>query len=140
MRSYDLARIMVEQVATGWHAFPAFVRHAHRIGAGVAGVEFVLAHTALSCPAFAASAPERWLLMSREGECAPIASLRRRIPDLADVESPDAFIALMKKKGHAVTSTATQLSDGTVYEVQVPDQRLAVIFVPARICARGSRR
>lgn len=90
--------------------------------------------------AIAADASGRWFLMSREGECAPIATLQRRIPDLAGVDSPDTFMALMKKKGYAATSTAMRTRGGTVYEVAVPDQGLALVFVPAGLCPPATRR
>ncbi|MBH0191102.1 MAG: hypothetical protein HP492_04910 [Nitrospira sp.] len=93
---------------------------------------------AVMCCGFAgendAFAIPEWFLFSRHGECAEIASLKRKVPDLGEVRDPDAFITLMRDKGHRVTVIETSVPNGRLVEVTVPDQGLAVAFVTAALC------
>ena len=81
-----------------------------------------------------ALAASEWFLFSRHGECAEIASLKRKVPDLGEVHDPDAFITLMRDKGHRVTVNEPSVPKGRLVEVTVPDHGLALVFVTASLC------
>lgn len=87
-----------------------------------------------------AIAAERWFLMSRHGDCAPIESLKRKVPDLGEISDPDAFVSFMRQKGYQVTSTVVPVPNGKAQEVNVPQQGLALIFVTSEMCQRQSTR
>ena len=63
-------------------------------------------------------AASEWFLMSRHGECADIASLKRKIPDLGEVRDPAAFIQLMRVKGDQVTVNEVSRLNGEMVEVK----------------------
>jgi len=86
--------------------------------------------------ALAADAGSQWMLMSRHGECAEIASLKRRIPDLGDVRDPDSFAKLMRERGHQVSSSEIPESKGKAVEVKVPEKELSLIFVVPELCKK----
>jgi hypothetical protein len=85
-------------------------------------------------------AAEQWFLMGRHGECAPIASLKRKIPDLGGVTGPQAFAELMRANGYAATITRQPLPRGAAFEVVVPAKELALVFVSAELCAASGTR
>jgi len=109
-------------VALGLFWFVAFSFGS--VGAG-GGIAFVESH---------ALAASDWFLLSRHGECADIAILTRKVPDLGDIRDPYAFIRLMRGKGHRVTVNETSTPNGTVVEVTVLEQELALIFVTPAAC------
>ena len=81
-----------------------------------------------------AKAAERWYLMSRHGECAEVATLKRRVPDIGELNDPHAFAAFMRNQGHEVTIAPTVLPKGKAYEVNVPKKELALVFVTQELC------
>lgn len=104
------------------------------------GASPLLLLACLSLPAAAhAQTAERWWLMARHGECAPVAGLKRKVPDLGDIQDPEAFTALMRRKGLAVASKRTTLPQGAMHEVSVPAQELALVFVTAGLCNEFSK-
>lgn len=86
-----------------------------------------------------APASERWFLMSRHGDCAPVATLKRKVPDLGEINDPVAFAAFMRRKGVAVTSTRVPVPKGKAEEVKVPERDLFLMFVTSEMC-RGAAR
>lgn len=77
------------------------------------------------------------MLMARHGECAEIAALERKVPDLGNVRDPAAFAQQMRRRGYAVT--AKEMPGGAV-EITVPAKNLALVFVTADKCrARRAR-
>jgi len=88
--------------------------------------------------AFAAPAADgaRWMLMARHGECAEIASLKRRIPDLGDVADPLSFVDRMRRSGYQVSSHDIAVAGGQAVEVKVPEKDLSLVFVAAGLCAK----
>jgi len=80
-------------------------------------------------------ASERWLLMSRHGDCAEIGVLKRKVPDLGEVSDPDAFASLMRQKGYEVTSTRVSVPRGKAEEIKVPQKELFLIFVTPELCS-----
>ncbi len=95
----------------------------------------------LSLPGAAlAQAAEKWWLLARHGECAPVASLKRKVPDLGNIQDPEAFTAFMRRKGFAVTSKRSKLPQGAMHEVTVPAQELALVFVTPGLCSEFSQK
>jgi hypothetical protein len=82
-----------------------------------------------------AHAADTWVLMGRHGECVPVRSLERKVPDIGDIADPDAFIRHMRGKGLAVTSTAMPVQRGAAVEVRVPGKELALVFATRELCS-----
>ncbi len=88
----------------------------------------------------ATAAASQWMLMSRHGECAEIAALERKIPDLGEVRDPEAFVNLMRARGHTVFAKGQLGTAGRMVEVLVPDRQLSLIFVTEDACRPGGAR
>ena len=69
-------------------------------------------------------AGSEWFLISRHGECADIASLKRKVPDLGEVRDLSDFIQFMCDKGYQVTVNEVATPTGKVAEVKVPEREL----------------
>jgi hypothetical protein len=82
----------------------------------------------------AAQANQGWFLMSRHGECADVASLTRKVPDLGEARDPESFSQLMRVKGYQITVNETATPNGKVVEILVPERELALVFVTAALC------
>jgi len=85
---------------------------------------------------FAAADSARWMLMARHGECAEIASLKRRLPDLGEVADPAAFVDRMRRSGYQVSSSEIAVAGGRAVEVKVPEKDLSLVFVAAGLCGK----
>jgi len=97
--------------------------------------------TFLGCvTALEAGSREQWLLMSRHGDCVEIGSLRRRIPDLGEINDPYSFIRLMRQNGHEVISNEISGTKGKAVEVKVPEKSLFLIFVTPEMCQQSGAR
>jgi hypothetical protein len=83
-------------------------------------------------------AADPWSLAAREGGCFPIATLKRKLPDLPAVRDPQAFEAYVRAKGWAYTQTPHAISVGRAIEFTVPSQGLALMFVTSELCAAGT--
>jgi len=92
----------------------------------------VFAALAITLPA---QATEQWFLMARHGECAQVASLKRKVPDLGGINDPQAFAVLMRKQGHKVTISPVSLPKGKAYEVAVPEKSLNLLFITSELCS-----
>ena len=99
----------------------------------------LIACLAFSCAA-TAEAADKWFLMGRHGECAEVASLKRKVPDLGEVRDPVAFAAFMRAKGHEVTTNALPVPKGKAQEVKVPAAELFLVFVTADLCEAPPQR
>ena len=82
-----------------------------------------------------AQAAERWFLMARHGECAEVATLKRRVPELGEINDPQAFAALIRGQGYEVVSTPVAVPQGKAHEVKVPQKELFLLFVTAELCS-----
>ena len=87
-----------------------------------------------------ASSGQQWLLMSRHGECVEIGSLKRKIPDLGEINDPYSFIRLMRQSGHEVISNEFSGTKGKAVEVKVPEKGLFLIFVTPEMCQHSGPR
>lgn len=86
-----------------------------------------------------AQAADQWMLMARHGECAEVASLKRKVPDLGDIRDPDAFAAHMRRKGYEVTSTKHPAPKGKAQEVKIPAAELYLVFVTPELCSGAGK-
>lgn len=86
----------------------------------------------------ASSAAEPWALAAREGGCFPIATLKRKLPDLPAVQDPQAFADYVRSKGWPFKQTPHSLGTGRAVEFTVPSQGLALMFVTSELCAAGT--
>jgi hypothetical protein len=95
----------------------------------------VVASALLACSQAAA---QEWRLFGRHQECAPLSSLKRKLPDMPDVRTPQAFSAYLERKGLTFTRQAHPTAGGEAVEFQVPDAGLAVLFVPRPLCGEDA--
>lgn len=84
-----------------------------------------------------AQAGSQWFLFGRHGECADVAVLKRRLPDLPAITGPDEFVRYLRAKGVQYTEQPHPVPAGRAVEVQVPDRGLALVFVTAEMCPAG---
>lgn len=80
------------------------------------------------------AATKEWKLMGRHGECVPIASLKRKLPDLPDIRSPDDLAAHLDLNRHKYTRNPLKSGPAVAVAFQVPDVGLAIILVESRHC------
>lgn len=73
--------------------------------------------------------------MARHGECAEIFSLQRKIPDLGEVATPDAFLGMMRSRGYIAKQRPLALPQGSAVEVDVAELSLSLIFVTSELCS-----
>ena len=108
------------------------------------GPRIFFALAGLVCAGLAVStalqAAERWLLMSRHGECAPIQVLERKVPALGEVSDPEAFVRSMRQRGYEATLNRFSVPRGKAYEIKVPEKGLFLIFVTSEMCDGRDRR
>lgn len=97
----------------------------------------VFSALAMPLPSHAA---EPWFLMARHGECANVASLKRKVPDLGGINDPQTFAAHMRRHGHKVTISPMSVPKGKAYEVAVPEKSLHLLFVTSELCTRTVER
>ncbi len=77
---------------------------------------------------------DEWFLMSRHGECAKIKSLERKIPNLDGIDTPASFERLMRDRGFQVQIREMPETEGSAFEVLVPEKGLALLFVKQPLC------
>jgi hypothetical protein len=88
----------------------------------------------LLAAAVASAAADRWMLISRHGDCAEIKAVERKVPDLGAVRDPDSFVKLMRERGHTVFAKEQAAAAGPMVDVRIPDKALSLIFVTAEMC------
>jgi hypothetical protein len=98
----------------------------------------------VAATAHAQSAPppkDRWQLLAREGECAEIASLRRRFADLPAVSEPEQFLAFVRSRGLGATASNLAVPPpGKAVRVEVPERGLDLVFVTEGLCSTTIKR
>ena len=77
---------------------------------------------------------EKWFLMSRHGECAEIATLKRKVSDLPEIEDPVSFSRLMRTRGYAVIERPLELLSADAIQIDVAELSLNLIFVTEPLC------
>ena len=83
----------------------------------------------------AAPAADRdsWLLSSRDGECAPLASVSKKV-NIGTFKTPQEFGRQMQQRGHQAFVLDIGDVRDQVMRVKVPDLELDVTFVKAGMC------
>jgi len=77
---------------------------------------------------------DKWFLMSRHGECAEIATLKRKVSDFPEIEDPVSFSRLMRARGHTVIEGPLELPGTGAIQIDVAELSLNLIFVTAPLC------
>jgi len=77
---------------------------------------------------------EKWFLMSRHGECAQIATLKRKVSDLPEIEDPASFSRFMRARGHTVIEQPLEWSGIGAIQIEVVELSLNLIFVTEPLC------
>ncbi len=77
---------------------------------------------------------EKWFLMSRHGECAEIATLKRKVSDFPEIEDPFSFTRLMRARGHTVIERPLELPGHGAIQIDVAELSLHLIFVTSPLC------
>ncbi len=81
-----------------------------------------------------AASSDSWLLSSRDGKCAPLASVRDKVKNIGNFNTPQEFSRQMQQRGYQ----AFVLDIGDVRDqeirVKVPDLKLSLSFVKAGLC------
>ena len=106
------------------------MKHAIKFFAGILGTAF------LTGPPSVAASGQQWFLMARHGECVEIDRLKRKIPELGDINDPYSFVKLMRQKGHTVASAEIPETKGKAIEVKVPEKGLSLVFVTPELCQK----
>jgi hypothetical protein len=75
-----------------------------------------------------------WLLVGREGDCAPLSLLENKGAEFRGIESPDQLASKMRAAGHNVEIKEHTLASRPATEVRVPERGLFVMFVKADLC------
>lgn len=76
---------------------------------------------------------ESWQLSSREGGCAPLSSLDRKIK-VGNFNTPQEFARKLQQRGHQAFVLDIGDVRDTVVRVKVPDLELDLTFVKAAMC------
>jgi hypothetical protein len=79
---------------------------------------------------------ERWMLMTRHGECVEIGSLKRKLPNLPNISEVSSLIEFAKAQGHFVISKELPGSAGRAYEIDISDLSLNLVIVRETLCAK----
>ncbi len=84
--------------------------------------------------AVSATDKNSWLLSSREGECAPLSSVSKKVKNIGTFKTPQEFSRKMQQRGYQ--SFALDIGDvrDQVVRVKVPDLDLDLTFVKAGMC------
>lgn len=75
-----------------------------------------------------------WLLLSREGGCAPLDVLGRKLPDLPPIQTPDQLEAYLRTSGLHYSRKQQSDGGGGFQEFLVPSAGLSVVLVPQTQC------
>ncbi len=98
---------------------------------------FVLVGNAVGWGRVAADdTPDKWMLMSRHGECADISSLKRKVPNLPEVSDVPSLVEFFKSEGHFVQSKELPGSAGRAYQVDISGMSLNLVLVNESLCAQ----
>lgn len=75
-----------------------------------------------------------WLLLAREGGCAPLAALKRKVADMPPIRTPDELEAYLRKAQLTYSRKEYPTGFGEASEFQVPEVELSVVLVPRAQC------
>lgn len=77
---------------------------------------------------------DSWLLGSREGECAPLSSVSRKVKNIGTFNTPQEFSRQMQQRGYQAFVLDIGDMRDQVIRVKVPDLDLDLTFVKAGMC------
>ncbi len=75
-----------------------------------------------------------WLLSSREGECAPLTSVRDKVTSVGSFKTPQEFAKKMQQRGYQAFALDIGEVRNQVVRVKVPDLDVDLTFVKAGMC------
>ncbi|MGR8981662.1 MAG: hypothetical protein ACU84H_16445, partial [Gammaproteobacteria bacterium] len=73
-------------------------------------------------------------LLSREGGCAPLSALERKLADMPPIHAPDEFEAYLRKAQLKYSREEHPAEFGAASEFQVPEAELSIVLVPRAQC------
>lgn len=84
--------------------------------------------------AFVSADSVKWFLMSRHGDCAEIATLRRKLPDMPEIDGPVSFSQYMAASGHIAVEQPLQSNKDDFAQIDVETLSLSLIFMKETLC------
>jgi hypothetical protein len=84
--------------------------------------------------AVSAASTDSWLLGSREGECAPLSSVSRKVKNIGTFKTPQEFARQMQQRGYQAFVLDIGDVRDQVVRVKVPDMELDLTFMKAGLC------
>lgn len=85
-------------------------------------------------PAPAKVGRDTWQLSSREGGCAPLSSVSRKVTNIGTFSTPQEFARQMQQRGYQAFVLDIGDARDQIIRVKVPDQDLDLTFVRAGLC------
>jgi hypothetical protein len=82
-----------------------------------------------------AQSEPHWMLMSRHGDCAPVSTLKRKLPELDGRSQPEAVAALIRQKGMDATLHPMPVPKGRAVQLTSVQAGLDLVFVTTEFCA-----
>lgn len=116
------------------------VRPPAAAGKAVRGARLAFAGIATLAATASAASAQQWMLLGRHGECVPVSSLKRKVPEAAELRTPEEFVRRMQAKGHLVQRASVAGTQGRAVEVKVPALELALVFAMHELCRGGAER
>lgn len=98
----------------------------------VIGAAMALLGVALARPSVASE----WLLLSHTGECAAIEALKRKLPSMPPVHTPDELESYLKKDRLEYSRKVHPGEPGELNEFRVPAAGLSIVLVPRQQCKK----
>ena len=90
----------------------------------------------LATPFHAHADSEKWLLMSRHGECHEIIVLEKKVSEMDGIDDPATFARVMRQRGYEVTERTMPEVGGDAIQVDVAEKGLSLLFVKASLCEK----
>lgn len=84
--------------------------------------------------AVTSTSKDSWLLGSREGKCAPLTSVSRKVKNIGGFRTPQEFAHQMQQRGYQAFVLDIGDERDQVMRVKVPDLDLDLTFVKAGMC------
>ena len=77
---------------------------------------------------------DSWLLSPREGECAPLSSVSKKVKNIGTFKTPQEFARKLQQRGYQAFALDIGDVRGQEVRVKVPDLDLDLTFVKAGMC------
>jgi hypothetical protein len=79
--------------------------------------------------------PDKWFLLGREGQCAPLSLLTKKSPEFQGIESPAQLAEKMRAAGHKAQIKEYKATSRPSVEVRVPEKNIYLMFVKGDVCS-----